>query len=228
MKELGTQNSEPRTQNSFLSPDPDPLAPAKLDFILAGVGGQGIVLMSDLLAETAMEAGFDVKKSDVFGMAQRGGSVVSQVRIGAEVRSPLLKSGNVEYLIALEKLEAARWASSLRPGGVAVVNDYTLFPLSVSSGAEKYPTDEQVVRSFESRGRRIDLVDGTGISVRLGNPKVLNVVILGYLASLLPLPWDAWVATIERRVPAKYRGLNVRALEAGREAAATAVLGAEF
>ncbi len=194
----------------------------KIDFILAGVGGQGIVLMSDLLAETAMEAGFDVKKSDVFGMAQRGGSVVSQVRLGTEVRSPLLKTGEVEYLVALEKLEAARWASSLRPAGVAVVNDYSLFPLSVSSGAEEYPTDAQVIQSFESRNSRIHLVDGTAISARLGNPKVLNVVILGYLASLLPLPWGAWIATIERRVPAKYRDLNVRALEAGRDAAASA------
>ena len=191
----------------------------KIDFMLAGVGGQGIVLMSDLLAEAAMEAGFDVKKSDVFGMARQGGSVVSQVRLGTDVRSPLLKSGEVECLVALEKLEAARWASSLRPGGVALVNDYTLFPLSVSWGADEYPTDAQVVLSFESRGSRIHLLDGTGLSARLGNPKVLNVVILGYLASLLPLPWDAWLATIERRVPPKYRELNVRALDAGRGAA---------
>lgn len=212
MRELRTQNSEPGT------PTPATLLVTheKLDFILAGVGGQGIVLMSDLLAESAMEAGFDVKKSDVFGMAQRGGSVVSQVRLGTNVYSPLLKSGDVDYLVALEKLEAARWAPSLRAGGVAIVNDYTMFPLSVSSGAEEYPTDAQVVQSFESRGGVVHLVDGTGVSTRLGNPKVLNVVLLGFLASLLPLPWDAWLTTIERRVPPKYRELNVRALEAGR------------
>jgi indolepyruvate ferredoxin oxidoreductase, beta subunit len=198
-------------------------APAKLDLIMAGVGGQGIVLMSDLLAETAMDTGFDVKKSDVFGMAQRGGSVVSHVRIGNDVRSPLLKSGDAEFVVALEKLEAARWASSLRRGGTAVVNDFTLFPLSVSSGAETYPSDEQVTRSFEARDSRLHFVDGTALSARLGNPKVLNVVVLGYLASLLPLPWEAWMATIERRVPSKYRELNVRALEAGREAARAAV-----
>ncbi len=207
--------TEPRTQN----PELKPRTPGKIDFILAGVGGQGIVLMSDLLAETAMSVGFDVKKSDVFGMAQRGGSVVSYVRIGADVRSPLPKPGELEFLIALEKLEGARWAGQLRRGGTAVVNDYSLYPLSVSSGADRYPTNDEVVRSFESRGNRICLVDGTGLSARLGNPKVLNVLILGYVASLLAIPWEAWVATIERRVPPKYRELNVRALEAGREAA---------
>ncbi len=231
MRELRTQNSEP----GATTPDTLIVTHEKLDFILAGVGGQGIVLMSDLLAESAMEAGFDVKKSDVFGMAQRGGSVVSQVRLGMNVYSPLLKTGDVDYLVALEKLEAARWAPSLRPGGVAIVNDYTMFPLSVSSGAEMYPTDAQVVQSFESRGCVIHLVDGTGVSTHLGNPKVLNVVLLGFLASLLPLPWDAWLTTIERRVPPKYRELNVRALEAGRESAVAAhradergVLGSEF
>src|SRR5512138_555528 len=107
----------------------------KIDFVLAGVGGQGIVLMSDLLAETGVAAGFDVKKSDVFGMAQRGGSVVSYVRLAERVRSPLPKAGEVEVLVALEKLEAARWAPHLKAGGLAVVADHSLFPLSVSAGA---------------------------------------------------------------------------------------------
>ncbi|HEX9014570.1 MAG TPA: indolepyruvate oxidoreductase subunit beta [Chloroflexota bacterium] len=191
----------------------------KIDFLLAGVGGQGIVLMSDLLAETALEAGFDVKKSDVFGMAQRGGSVTSFVRIGPKVYSPLPMPGDVQFLIGLEKLEAARWAGSLRPGGTAVVNDYSVNPLSVSSGAEAYPTDPQVVASFESRGSSIHLVDGTGLARQIGNPKVLNVIVLGFLASMLPLPWEAWVRTVERRIPARFRDLNLRALEAGRAAA---------
>lgn len=194
----------------------------KIDFVLAGVGGQGIVLMSDLVAETAMAAGFDVKKSDVFGMAQRGGSVVSYVRLGERVCSPLPRAGEVEFLVALEKLEGARWASHLRPGGVAIVNDHSVFPLSVSAGAARYPTDDQVVGSLRARTDRVYLLEGTGLSARLGNPKVLNVVVAGFIASLLPIPWEMWVATIERRVPPKYRELNLRALEAGREAALAA------
>lgn len=196
----------------------------KIDFILAGVGGQGIILMSDLLAETAMAAGYDVKKSDVHGMAQRGGSVVSYIRLGETVRSPLPRGGEVEFLVALEKLEAARWASHLRPGGVAVVNDHSIFPLSVSSGVAEYPTDAQVLGSLRSRTDRIHLLRGAGIAAELGNPKVVNVVVLGFVASLLPISWEAWLATIEERVPPKYRALNVRALEAGRAAALNAPL----
>lgn len=191
----------------------------KIDLLLAGVGGQGIVLMSDLLAGAALEAGLDVKKSDVHGMAQRGGSVTSFVRIGDKVYSPLPKPGEIEFLVGLEKLEAARWASSLRPGGTAVVNDYSLYPLAVSSGAEKYPTDAQVTGSFEARGNRVLLVDGVRLARSVGNPKVLNVAVLGYLTSLLPLPWEVWVRTLERRIPVRFRALNLKALELGREAA---------
>lgn len=191
----------------------------KIDFVLAGVGGQGIVVMSDLLAEAGMAAGFDVKKSDVFGMAQRGGSVVSYVRFGERVYSPLPRAGDVDLLVALEKLEAARWASLLRPGGVAVVNDHSVFPLSVSAGADRYPTDEEVAGLLTREGVEMHLVRAAEAAARLGNPRVVNVVMLGFVAALLPLPWEVWVATVERRVPARYRALNVEALEAGRDAA---------
>jgi indolepyruvate ferredoxin oxidoreductase beta subunit len=191
----------------------------KLDFVLAGVGGQGIVLMSDLLGDAALAAGYDVKKSDVHGMAQRGGSVVSYVRIGAHVSSPLPKMGDVEFLVALEKLEAARWASYLRPDGVAVVTDHAIFPLSVSAGASRYPSDEEVEAALRPRTERIYQVKGPEIAAGLANPRVLNVVVLGFVASLLPIPWEIWTATVERRVPPKYRDLNLRALEAGRAAA---------
>ncbi len=191
----------------------------KMDFVFAGVGGQGIVLMSDLLAETALAVGYDVKKSDVFGMAQRGGSVVSYVRMGQKVLSPLPRAGDVDFLIALEKLEAARWASCIRPGGLAVVNDQALFPLSVSAGTERYPSDEEVLGSLRARTERVHLVQGAEIAAALANPRVLNTVMLGYVASMLPLPWDGWLSTVERRVPSRYRELNVRALEMGCAAA---------
>jgi indolepyruvate ferredoxin oxidoreductase, beta subunit len=175
--------------------------------------------MSDLLAEAGMAAGYDVKKSDVFGMAQRGGSVTSYVRFAKKVYSPLPRSGEVDFLVALEKLEAARWASQLATGGVAVVNDHVMFPLSVSAGADRYPTDEEVLGALRWRTDRVYLMGATRISNELGNPKVLNVVVMGFVATLLPIPWEACVATVERRFPAKILALNLRALEAGRDAA---------
>jgi indolepyruvate ferredoxin oxidoreductase, beta subunit len=191
----------------------------KIDFVLAGVGGQGIVLMSDLLAETGMAAGYDVKKSDVFGMAQRGGSVTSYVRFAEKVYSPLPRGGEVDFLVALEKLEAARWASQLATGGVAVVNDHAMYPLSVSAGADRYPTDEEVLGALLRRTDRVHLMGATRISADLGNPKVLNVVVMGFVATLLPIPWEASVETVKRRFPEKILALNLRALEAGRDAA---------
>ncbi len=190
----------------------------KIDLVFSGVGGQGIVLMSDLVAETGLSVGYDVKKSDVFGMAQRGGSVVSYVRLGRQVLSPLPKEGDVDLLISLEKLEAARWAGSLRQGGVVVVNDRVMFPPSVSAGTARYPSDDEVVGALKARTERVYLVDGTGLAAELGNPRVLNVVVLGFVASLLPLPWEAWLETVKTRVPEKYRELNLRALEMGRSA----------
>ncbi len=214
------QNSALGAQHSATYPRPLASGPwplPKIDFVLAGVGGQGIVLMSDLLAETGVAAGFDVKKSDVFGMAQRGGSVVSYVRLADQVRSPLPRAGDVEVLVALEKLEAARWASHLRAGGLAVVADHSLFPLSVSAGADVYPSDDRVLASLRERTERVHLVDGVSLVATLGNPRVLNVAILGFVAASLPIPWEKWLETIERRMPARYRALNVRALELGRE-----------
>lgn len=191
----------------------------KIDFVLAGVGGQGIVLLSDLLGETALAAGYDVKKSDVFGMAQRGGSVSSFVRIGERVSSPLPRPGEIDVLVALEKLEAARWAPQLRPGGIAVVNDHTIFPLSVGVGADRYPSDEEVLSALRARTDRVQMLDGTRMAAELGNPRVLNVIILGFVASLLPIPWPAWVQAVEHRIPPRHRELNLRALDAGRQAA---------
>ena len=154
----------------------------ELTFVLAGVGGQGIVLAGDLLAAAALSIGLDVKKSDVFGMAQRGGSVTSAVRIGEKVYSPLPHNGRVDYLLGTEKLEAARNAAQLRQGGTAIVCDYRLPPLSVSSGAAVYPTDEEVRAALAARAERLYWADGEGIALELGNRKVVNVVMIGYLS----------------------------------------------
>lgn len=191
----------------------------QLDFLLAGVGGQGIVLAGDLLAAAALSIGLDVKKSDVFGMAQRGGSVTSAVRIGEKVYSPLPRIGSVDYLLATEKLEAARNAGQLRPGGTAIVAEHRLPPLSVSSGAAAYPRDDEVQAALASRAERVFWVDGERIALELGNRKVVNVVMVGYLAHFLSLPDAAWEAAIERHVPARFRDLNREAFARGRRAA---------
>ncbi|MHB1004834.1 MAG: indolepyruvate oxidoreductase subunit beta [Chloroflexota bacterium] len=191
----------------------------QLDFLLAGVGGQGIVLAGDLLAAAALSIGLDVKKSDVFGMSQRGGSVTSAVRIGEKVYSPLPRLGQADYLLATEKLEAARSAGQLRQGGLAIVARNRLAPLAVSSGAAAYPTDNEIQRALAARAERVYWVDADGIALALGNRKVVNVIMVGYLAHFLTLPDAAWEAAIERHVPARFRELNREAFARGRAAA---------
>lgn len=192
----------------------------ELSLVLAGVGGQGIVLAGDLVAAAALSIGLDVKKSDVFGMAQRGGSVTSAVRVGPKVYSPLPRTGRVDYLVGTEKLEAARAAAQLRPGGVAIVCDYRLPPLAVSSGAAAYPSDEEVRAALAARAGRIYWVDGERMAKELGNPKVVNVIMVGFLSHFLSLPPEAWESAIARHVPERFRELNRAAFARGRAAAA--------
>ncbi|MCL5110855.1 MAG: indolepyruvate oxidoreductase subunit beta [Chloroflexi bacterium] len=191
----------------------------KLDLILAGVGGQGIVLAGDLLAEAALSIGLDVKKSDVFGMAQRGGSVTSVVRLARTVHSPLARPGQADYLLALEKLEAARNAGQLKPGGIAIVCDYAMPPLAVSSGSATYPSDEQVRAALAARAEKVHWLDGDGIARSLGNRKVVNVVMIGFLSRFLDLPDAAWQQALERHVPKRFLELNKEAFARGRAAA---------
>ena len=195
----------------------------KTDFMLVGVGGQGIILASDLLAAVGLAAGYDVKKTDSLGMSQRGGSVVSYVRWGEKVYSALPARGGVDVLVALEKLEAARSAGWLRPNGLAVVNDQALLPLSVSAGAERYPTDEEMLRLLGERTERAFAVPGPALAAELGNPRVVNVLLLGFVSAFLPLAADTWRETLAGLIPARIREINMRALERGRALAELAV-----
>ena len=189
----------------------------KLDILVTGVGGQGVVLASDIIGETALAAGYDVKKTDTLGMAQRGGSVVSNVRIGSEVRSPMIKEGEVELLLAFEKLEAARWSHFLCPGGIAIINDYEQPPLSVSLGQGKYPTDEEITAALKRQTDRIYLIDGNQLVQELGNVRTLNILMLGCLSVFTPLEVDVWEASISRRMSEKLREINLTAFEKGRK-----------
>lgn len=183
--------------------------------ILTGVGGQGILLASNILARTALLAGHDVKTNEVHGMAQRGGSVVAEIRFGKKVRSPLLAPLEAVALVALEQLEALRYAHFLAPTGTAVVSKLRLVPTTVSSGMGKYPEDveDRLRKSF----RRLKYIDAPGAAEKLGNPKVSNLVVLGALSPVLEFKQELWEKAIAECVKPKFLDLNIAAFEAGRK-----------
>ena len=189
----------------------------KMDILVTGVGGQGVVLASDIIGEAALSAGYDVKKTDTLGMAQRGGSVVSNVRIAPRVWSPMIKEGEVDLILAFEKLEAARWSHYLCPGGIAIINDYEQPPLSVSLGQEKYPTDEEITIALKRRTDRIYLIDGNRLARELGNVRTVNILMLGCLSICAPLEADVWKNCISHRMSEKLREINLTAFTKGRE-----------
>jgi len=189
----------------------------KIDLLVTGVGGQGVVLASDIIGETAIAAGYDVKKTDTLGMAQRGGSVVSHVRMAPEVFSPLIREGTADLLLAFEKLEAARWSHYLRPGGIAIVNVYEQPPLSVSLGQEKYPTQGEIAAALKRQTDQVYFVDGTAQAQKLGNVRTLNLYMLGCFSIFAPLEIDTWKESIARFLPQNLRDINLTAFEKGRE-----------
>ena len=190
-----------------------------LNFVLTGVGGQGILVASDVLCHVGMAVGYDVKKTDVHGMAQRGGSVVSHVRLADEVFSPVVPVGAAHFLLAFEKLEASRWVHFLRRDGVAVVNDEAIPTLALALSPVPYPQDGSIAELLRAHARVVSMVPASSLAVELGNPRVANVLLLGTLSRYLDIPAEAWDGAISERVPAKYRELNRRAFQVGREAA---------
>jgi indolepyruvate ferredoxin oxidoreductase beta subunit len=190
----------------------------KHSFLLAGVGGQGTILASNILADVALAAGFDVKKSEVHGMAQRGGSVNTHVRWDPErVYSPLIGLGEADTLLVFEQAEALRYADYLKPGGVVIVNQHTIEPITVTSGGAHYPTESEMQTVYEAIHAHIFSVPGTAIAQELGNARAANVVLIGALSSFLDVPEDTWLKVIEARVPPKFIELNRQAFSRGRE-----------
>ncbi len=187
------------------------------NILIVGVGGQGVVLASNLLAEAALQSGFDVKKTDTLGMAQRGGSVVSHLRYGDSVASPLIPPGEADLLIAFEKLEAARWAHFLKAEGVAVVNNLALPPLSVTLGTETYPRDAELSSMLHRFTSAVHLIPGTKTAESLGNAKMVNTVLLGYAARFLSIDAGLLQTTIEAELPEKLWRANIAAFEAGQK-----------
>jgi indolepyruvate ferredoxin oxidoreductase beta subunit len=191
----------------------------RADILMTGVGGQGVILASDALAEIAMKAGYDVKKSDSLGMSQRGGSVVSHLRVGEQVFSPMIRKGEADFLLGFERLEGARWVDYLREGGVAIVNNLAIPPLSVVGGASKYPSVSDVEETLCRRTNKIHFVPGTQIAAELGNPQVLNVLLVGFLSAFLDIDERSYIDDLSQRVPQKVLQLNLKAFARGREEA---------
>ena len=186
---------------------------APINVVLAGVGGQGILLASEIVARAAMAAGFDVKTNEVHGMAQRGGSVIGQIRFGREVHSPLVAVGTACVLASLERIEALRYAEYLAPDGFAVVSSQMVAPLSVSSGQAQYPADA------EARLRRVFprllYLDAVQLAGQAGNVRTSNMIIVGALSTGLDLSVAAWHQAIRESVKDKYVEVNLRAFAVG-------------
>ena len=180
--------------------------------LICGVGGQGTLLMSKTLTAGLVAAGYDVKMSEVHGMAQRGGSVSTQVRYGEKVFSPIIGRGEADVLVAFEKLEAARYSDLLKIGGTALINDYEVMPLPVSSGAAEYPQNivEQMQRSFD-----VSVIPASMIAKGLGNIRCTNIVLLGALVRAFHLESIDWNAALTESVPPKALALNLAAFDAG-------------
>lgn len=190
---------------------PDPIT----NVFLVGVGGQGILLTSEILAKVAFEEGYDVKKSEVHGMAQRGGSVSSQVRFGDKIYSPLIRKGAADFLLALEKLEALRFIDYLKKGGVLILNDLEIPPLMVSIGKEQYPRD--ILLHLKKRASRVVKIQASKIAEIAGNPKALNVVLLGKVSTFLSFKSSTWEKVIRQVVPPRAIEVNLRAFELGKK-----------
>lgn len=184
--------------------------------LFVGVGGQGTILASKLLTEGLMKHGYDVKMSEVHGMAQRGGSVTTQVRYGEKVYSPLIELGKADVIVAFEKSEAARWLPYLKEDGYLVVNDYEIHPVTVLIGEEKYPED--VNERLKNVVKNTIIIDAANISEQLGNIKAQNVVLLGALIKALKLENIDWNDIIALLVPVKAVELNKQALIEGMKA----------
>jgi len=186
-----------------------------VNVLMVGVGGQGVILASDAMSEVGMNAGYDVKKTDSLGMAQRGGSVVSNVRWGEKVFSPLIKKGEVDYLIGFEEIEAARWAPYIRPGGVAIVADVQIIPISAMSGTIPYPRWDEIDQYLTHFTDNIYLLPATRIGKEVSNPKALNIVLMGALSTFLDADEEIWLANLKSKVPPKFMESSLQAFAKG-------------
>ena len=186
---------------------------------MTGVGGQGVIMASDILTTAALATGYDVKKTDSLGMAQRGGSVTSHVRIGEKVFSPMIPPGGADFLVSYERLEAVRSLALLRPDGIAIVDSVAVTPLSVTIDGYHYPSIDEVRESLSAITQRAYVLPAMEMATKLGNPRASSVLCLGFLSVFLELPEQSWFDEIRRHLPSRLHDVNLAAFNAGVEAA---------
>lgn len=183
------------------------------NIMIVGVGGQGSLLASKLLGRLLVDEGYDVKVSEVHGMSQRGGSVVTYVRFGEKVYSPIITEGEADFIISFEKLEAARYAKFLKKDGVIIVNTQQIGPMPVIIGAAEYPTE--VLSELKNKGLTVEQLDALEFAEQAGSSKAVNIVLMGKAAKYFDIPFDSWIAAIEKTVAPKFVEMNKKAFELG-------------
>jgi indolepyruvate ferredoxin oxidoreductase, beta subunit len=184
------------------------------NIMIVGVGGQGSLLASKLLGQVLLDRGYDVKVSEVHGMSQRGGSVVTYVRFGSKVYSPIVDRGEADFIVSFELLEAARYAEYLAPDGRIVTNTQQVDPMPVITGAAAYPDD--LVKKMQNLGIKVDALDCLSLAEQAGTAKAVNIVLMGHLSKYFDFPESEWTAALEKIVPAKFLDVNKKAFALGK------------
>lgn len=183
------------------------------NLMIVGVGGQGSLLASKLLGKLLVDEGYDVKVSEVHGMSQRGGSVVTYVRFGEKVTSPIIDEGEADFIVSFEKIEGARYASYLKKDGKVIVNTQEIDPMPVIIGAATYPTD--VLESLKAKGAFVDAFDALSLAKEAGSSKAVNIALMGRLAKYLNIPYEKWITAIKNTVAPKFVEINEKAFSLG-------------
>ena len=186
------------------------------NIMIVGVGGQGSLLASKLLGRMLLQKGYDIKVSEVHGMSQRGGSVVTYVRFGDKVYSPVIDKGEADFIVSFELLEAARWTEYLKPGGKIVVNTQQISPMPVITGAAEYP--QGLAEQMQEAGLDVDAFDALALAEQAGSSKAVNIVLMGHLSKNFDFTEEEWLEALEKSVPAKFLELNKTAFRLGRNA----------
>ena len=184
--------------------------------MIVGVGGQGSLLASKLLGRLLLSKGYDIKVSEVHGMSQRGGSVVTYVRFGEKVYSPVIDKGEADFIVSFELLEAARWTEFLKPGGKLIANTQQINPMPVIIGAAEYT--QELVEKMRSAGIDVDAMDALSLAEQAGSSKAVNLVLMGRLSKYFDIPQEEWMTAIEASVPAKFLEMNKKAFALGANA----------
>lgn len=183
------------------------------NILIVGVGGQGNLLLSKILGNVFIKKGFDVKISEVHGMAQRGGSVVTYVRYGEKVYSPLIEENEADFILAFEKLEGLRWINYIKKDGLLILNDYEIPPMSVIAGSSKYP---DVLSILETKQINYKLIDLNSIIAKLNSARIINVALLGYFSKYFNFSEQDWIDSIKENIKEQFIDINIKAFQLGR------------